>query len=116
MYKRQGIYYLTLSETEDLATVEEEVCDKRYGSIDEVIMAYETGVVGLHDMVLLRHHKEDGSFERIVTTPGRCIFNQVLPQGLRFANEVIDRKLLNRIVSESINRYGMEAVSYTHLL
>jgi len=103
-----GIYYLTLSETEDLATVEEEVCDKRYGSIDEVIMAYETGVVGLHDMVLLRHHKEDGSFERIVTTPGRCIFNQVLPQGLRFANEVVDRKLLNRIVSESINRYGME--------
>jgi len=103
-----GIYYLTLSETEDLATVEEEVCDKRYGSMDEVIMAYETGVVGLHDMVLLRHHKEDGSFERIVTTPGRCIFNQVLPQGLRFANEVVDRKLLNRIVSESINRYGME--------
>ncbi|HOV66416.1 MAG TPA: DNA-directed RNA polymerase subunit beta', partial [Bacillota bacterium] len=103
-----GIYYLTLSETEDLATVEEEVCDKRYGSMDEVIMAYETGVVGLHDMVLLRHHKEDGSFERIVTTPGRCIFNEVLPQGLRFTNEVIDRKLLNRIVSESINRYGME--------
>jgi len=91
-----------------LATVEEEVCDKRYGSIDEVIMAYETGVVGLHDMVLLRHHREDGSFERIVTTPGRCIFNEVLPQGLRFTNEVIDRKLLNRIVSESINRYGME--------
>jgi DNA-directed RNA polymerase subunit beta' len=103
-----GIYYLTLSKEEDLAAVEEKDCGKRYGSMDEVIMAYEVGAVGLHDTVLLRYQREDGLFERIVTTPGRCIFNQVLPQGLRFANEVVDRRLLNRIVSESISLYGME--------
>jgi len=102
-----GIYYLTLSEDENMDEVDVTQVTKKYGSIEEVVMAYNVGAVRLHETILLRYEK-DGEFERIATTPGRCIFNEVLPEGLRFVNAVTDRKLLNQIVAESIELYGME--------
>jgi DNA-directed RNA polymerase subunit beta' len=105
-----GIYFLTLTDAEDPEQVDEKDILKKYASIDEVIMAYETGGVRLHELVVLRYDNQNGS-ERLTTTPGRCIFNQVLPDGLRFTNKVVDRKLLGRIVASSIKRYGMELTS-----
>ncbi len=102
-----GIYYLTLTDEDNPEQVDEGKILKKYVSIDEVIMAYETGGAGLHELVVLRYDRE-GIHGRLITTPGRCIFNQVLPEGLRFINKVVDRKMLGRIVAGGITQYGME--------
>ncbi|HHW18414.1 MAG TPA: DNA-directed RNA polymerase subunit beta' [Firmicutes bacterium] len=99
-----GIYYLTL---EDDRTPLENGHLKAFASMDEAILAYETGNIKLHQKIELRLSQGDRT-ERITTTVGRCIFNQVLPEGLRFVNEVVDRKRLGKLVALSIRRYGME--------
>ncbi|MGI6661167.1 MAG: DNA-directed RNA polymerase subunit beta' [Bacillota bacterium] len=105
-----GIYYLTLAAHDNPEEVTEQEVPYKYSSIDEAIMAYETRKVGLHDLVVLRHG-ENGQTARLITTPGRCIFNSVLLKKLRFVNKVVDRKLLAGIVAESIREYGMESTS-----
>ncbi|MEA3485444.1 MAG: DNA-directed RNA polymerase subunit beta', partial [Candidatus Aerophobetes bacterium] len=42
----------------------------------------------------------------ISTTPGRVIFNQVLPEGMEFKNCLIDKEVLKKIVSEIWKKYG----------
>ena len=102
-----GIYYLTLIAHDNPEEITEKEIRHKYVSIDEAIMAYGTNNVGLHDVVMLRYDDQDKT-ERLITTPGRCILNSVLPEKLRFVNEVVDRKLLGEIVASSIREYGME--------
>ncbi len=102
-----GIYYLTLTEDYDPEQVDEKNIHRKFASIDEAIMAYETGNVGLHELVVLRYGA-NGKAERLITTPGRCILNSVLPEKLRFVNKVVDRRLLAKVVAGSISEYGME--------
>lgn len=105
-----GLYYLTLTEHDDPESLNEAEIPKKYASIDEAIMAYETRHVGLHDLVVVKYG-ENGKARRLITTPGRCIFNNVLFEKLRFVNKVVDRKLLGEIVAESIREYGMDATA-----
>lgn len=63
-----GIYYLTLDTTEE---VEAERC---FLDFNDVITAMEAGIIKLHSKVKVRDEKG----EKIVTTPGRIIFNQTL--------------------------------------
>ncbi len=105
-----GLYYLTLTEHDDPESLNEAEIPKKYASIDEAIMAYETRHVGLHDLVVVKYG-ENGKARRLITTPGRCIFNSVLFEKLRFVNKVVDRKLLGEIVAESIREYGMDATA-----
>jgi DNA-directed RNA polymerase subunit beta' len=102
-----GIYYLTLTDHDDPEQVTEEEVPHKYASMDEAIMAYETKKVGLHDLIVLKY-SASGQTTRFITTPGRCIFNSVLLERLRFINEVVDRKLLGKIVADGIREYGME--------
>jgi DNA-directed RNA polymerase subunit beta' len=90
-----GAYYLTLEA--DGARGE----GKIFSRPDEVVLAYESGVVDLHAKIKVRF-----SGEMIDTTVGRVIFNEAIPEELRFVNEVCDRKILSQIVSEAYNRLG----------
>src|SRR5207237_7509928 len=59
---------------------------RAYGSPDEVVLALHEGGVHLHDWVKVRiaangRSDGDGTAGLVVTTPGRVIFNQVLPVG-----------------------------------
>ncbi len=74
---------------------------KVFSSPDEVRLALDHGEVSLHAMVEVRI---DG--RRIKTTPGRVIFNSILPPELGFYNEVIDRKTLGRLVDNLYRRFG----------
>jgi len=76
---------------------------KVFSTPNEVIMAYETGAVELHAKVKVRLGREN---ELIETTVGRVIFNEAIPEELRFINEVCDRKVLATVVSEAYNRLG----------
>src|SRR3984893_14355364 len=92
-----GCYYLTLEQPGAQGE------GKVFSRPDEVILAYESGVAGLHAKIKVRL-SQDG--ELIDTTVGRVIFNEAIPEELRFINEVCDRKILSQIVSEAYNRLG----------
>ncbi|MEC9457056.1 MAG: DNA-directed RNA polymerase subunit beta', partial [Candidatus Neomarinimicrobiota bacterium] len=69
---------------------------KIFGSIEEVLLAYENKAVVLHANVHLKHnntwHKN--------TTVGRVIFNSILPDEIGFINEIINKKRLTKAVNE----------------
>ena len=100
---------------------------RAYSSPDEVILAVHEGSVHLHDWVKVRipsHGRGDGNGTAglIVTTPGKVIFNQVLPVGLEpnegvdeapleFQNHHLDRKALRVLVSKIFRLYGNEVTA-----
>ena len=85
-----GSYYLTKLKAGDLGEC------KNFGSIDEVLLAYENKVVGLHAKINLRHK---GHWVKD-TTIGRAIFNSILPDEMEYVNNLIDKKLLTSIVNQ----------------
>ena len=112
-----GCYYLTMEVPGELGE------NKYFKDIDEAIMAYENGEVGLHAKVKIRMGKttEDKiKYKTIETTVGRVIFNQEIPQDLGFVdrtnseNELdleidftVDKKALGPIIAKSINTHGL---------
>ena len=85
-----GSYYLTKLKDGDLGE------GKIFGSIDEVALAYENRVVGLHSKISLKH--KDLWIKD--TTIGRAIFNSILPDEMDYVNDLIDKKRLTNIVNQ----------------
>jgi len=71
---------------------------KVFGSFAEAELAYEMGNVDLRAKILVRDQGKDG--QKIETTVGRIIFNEILPPELGFQNKIIDKAGLKQIVSE----------------
>ncbi|MCK4461779.1 MAG: DNA-directed RNA polymerase subunit beta', partial [candidate division Zixibacteria bacterium] len=82
-----GCYYLT--KIKDSATGE----GMGFYSVDEALSAYEAGHVDLHASINVRRNGQ-----MLNTTPGRLIFNNTLPDGVPFFNDVADRRHLADIV------------------
>ncbi len=111
-----GSYYLTIEKKGDKGE------GKFFSSNDEVLMAYQTGVVGLHALINVRVAKEiDGvKYTKVIkTTPGRVIFNEAIPQDLGFVdrsnpdsmldyelNTLVDKKMLGEIVDRCYKKHG----------
>jgi len=76
---------------------------KVFSTPNEAILAYESGAVDLHARIRVRLTHETTPEE---TTVGRVIFNEAIPEELRFINDVADRKVLSSIVSEAYNKLG----------
>ncbi len=80
-----------------------------FADVDEVVRAYESGVVELHARVSVRIPEYDGEgadgeqrpLRRIETTVGRAILSSILPRGLPFG--LIDRELSKKAISQLIN-------------
>ncbi len=90
-----GCYYLTLSRDN------EKGAGRIFSSGDEAIMAYDLGQVSLHAMIAVKFGDV-----RVATTVGRVIFNERLPEALRYVNEVVDKKRLGRIVADCYRLLG----------
>ncbi|HEV7677777.1 MAG TPA: DNA-directed RNA polymerase subunit beta', partial [Candidatus Dormibacteraeota bacterium] len=123
-----GSYYLT-QDWNTPPTDEDGVRKlRRFASSEEAVLAYEHGVIDLHDFVRVRLPKRilesslagevpEGA-ELVVTTPGRLIFNEVLPLGepatenpypsMAFRNEVLDLKKLRALIKECYELHGSE--------
>ncbi len=69
------------------------------GSFEEAKLAYELGIVDLIAEIEVREQGENR--QRIKTSVGRIIFNEVLPPELGFYNKVIDKSVLKQIVTDS---------------
>ena len=80
-----------------------------FSNPEEVITAYQDEEVDLHAKIKLRI-KENGKRKIIETATGRVIFNQILPKGFRFVNEVLDKRAVSEIISECYKQFGHSAV------
>jgi DNA-directed RNA polymerase subunit beta' len=90
-----GCYYLT-EEKRNSGKDSKKV--PLFHNFDEAKVAHEMGHVDLRVPVEVRVNKETG--ERIKTTVGRIIFNEVLPEELGFRNHLMDKKAIKELVSE----------------
>ena len=100
-----GLYYITKGKK---STETEKVRGegKIFYSADEVIIAYNEGVVDLHAFIKVKTNirNEDGLLEHklIETTVGRVIFNQHVPAEVGFVNALLTKKNLREIIGDII--------------
>jgi DNA-directed RNA polymerase subunit beta' len=86
-----GCHYLTRPKTGDKGE------GKIFGSLNEILMAYENKAVGLHAIIDVRHK---GIWNK-KTTVGRAIFNSIMPDDLDYFDELISKKTLGKVVNQS---------------
>jgi DNA-directed RNA polymerase subunit beta' len=85
-----GCYYLTTIRQQAKGN------GKVYNGFEDARLAYEFNTIDLREEIEVRD-KETG--ERIKTSIGRVIFNEVLPKELGFYNRVIDKSTLKQIAT-----------------
>ena len=96
-----GLYYTTkskASEGEDL---------KRFSSLAEARQAFDHDIVDLHQPIQVR--SDEG--EVLDTTMGRVLFNEVVPSGAGFINEVLTKKNLRLIIARVLGVTGFAQTS-----
>ena len=116
-----GVYYLT--RPKPAAKGE----GRTFGSIDEVLMAWDSGEVETQSAIRLRYsgplidmttaydeqaivHAEvvDAKNHMLNTTVGRVILYDNMPKGMPFINALLKKKGLGQLVSYTYLRYGPE--------
>jgi len=100
-----GIYYLT--SVLDGAKGEGKVFSSRY----EALLAYENDFVGLRAKIKVFNpdYKENSDAPKIIeTTPGRILFNKVLPEGYPFINKKLTNSELKTIEADIWDEFGEE--------
>jgi len=95
-----GCYYLTLEVDGEKGE------GKIFRDKDEAIFSHESGFVGLHARIKVRHNGQ-----LMETTVGRLIFNEVVPHNMGYYNEVIDKKMVAEIIGECYRLNGFEATA-----
>ena len=88
-----GLYYLTKSRPGCKGE------GMRFASLTEVRQAFDQKQVDLHTKIKVR--LDTG--EIIGTTVGRVLFNEVVPKGLPYINDVLTKKNLRRIIGQVLN-------------
>jgi DNA-directed RNA polymerase subunit beta' len=75
---------------------------KHFSSLLEAKLAYELGRIKLQDIIMARI--DSGKIIR--TTVGKILFNDILPEKLRYVNEVINKGKLKNLVKDCLRHYG----------
>ena len=76
---------------------------KRFTDEREAIIAYDNGTIDLQEEIEVRIKGI-----RIRTTVGRILFNDILPEELRFANKVFNKKSLSALVLNCYKACGQD--------
>lgn len=87
-----GCYYLTTIRHR----AKEE--SKVFGSFEDAKLAHEFGIIDLREEIEVRDQDKGG--QKIKTSVGRILFNEVLPPELGFYNKVIDKPTLKQIATD----------------
>ena len=113
-----GSYYLTHPGVEERDTYAEVGDGKVFTDLDEMLMAYQTGTVGIHAKVKVRMYADGDTKGKLVeSTVGRFIFNQGIPQDLGFVDRekdpyslevdfLCDKKKLGVIIDKCYRKHG----------
>ncbi|NCD00761.1 DNA-directed RNA polymerase subunit beta' [bacterium] len=96
-----GSYYITV---EDEKTAKKDDKELRYFSNEQdAKLAYDNKIIDLHETIVVRN-KETKNRNR--TTIGRIIFNEILPEKLRYINEVVGKGKLKSLIKDCLYIYG----------
>ena len=90
-----GTYYLTKMATRGGDEL------KRFSSAEDALTAHAYERVDLHTPINVRM---DGTI--METTLGRIIFNSIIPDGVPYVNEVVDKPKIKDVVTQVHNLYG----------
>ncbi len=127
-----GAYYLTYGkDEEELSKIEEKLRESQipgsdrpqvYRTAQEAELAYENGVVELHDLAEYRPVGTAGG--HVLTTVGRIIYNDKIERALaealgdqfdpgtyRFVNRSMKKKDTTRLVDDLVQAYGAASIS-----
>jgi DNA-directed RNA polymerase subunit beta' len=92
-----GLHYLTKLKKATQKTI------LAYSSVDEINTAIQ------HQALNYQQPIKYGFRDKIIdTTPGRVIFNDLLPSEMRFKNVEVNKKVLAGIVDESLDKFGTD--------
>ena len=92
-----GVYYITKVKEGALGE------GKAFGSIDDLISAYQAGIVDLRAKVTLYCQEK-----KIETSAGRALLNNILPERMRYINKELNKIELKKIISEFLQHEGNE--------
>ena len=92
-----GCYYMTKERKGEKGE------GKSFSSKNQLITAYQIKEIGTHAIVNVRI---DG--EMVKTTPGRLMFNLLLPKEVRSYDKTFGKKELATLIAELYKRYGFE--------
>src|SRR5215469_15319659 len=95
---------------------------RRFSSETEAMMAYSMDQIRLHDPISVRisaarlyddlgTSRLVGPGELIETTVGRILFNDALPERIRFKNLPMKKDNLKQVIAECFKYYGREATA-----
>ncbi|MDO7789171.1 DNA-directed RNA polymerase subunit beta' [Desulforamulus aquiferis] len=91
-----GCYYLTMQKEGEPGE------GSFFKDEEEAILAYDNQAVTLHAKIKVRLR----TGEKLETTVGRIIFNEIIPKELGYINKVCDKKTLSKIVDECYRKLG----------
>ncbi|WP_156298896.1 DNA-directed RNA polymerase subunit beta' [Streptobacillus canis] len=92
-----GCYYMTKERAGEIGE------GKYFSSIDQLITAFQNEKVGVHALVNVRIN------EKIIkTTPGRIMFNQLLPEEIRNYEVTFGKGELGKLIAGLYEQYGFE--------
>ena len=92
-----GLYYLTKEKVDSGQKA------LLFSSVEEIEMALTNRTVELHAPV-----KYECKNKIIDTTAGRVIFNNLLPEEMQFKNQSVNKRILEGIVDECLEKFGTE--------
>ncbi|MES3630298.1 MAG: DNA-directed RNA polymerase subunit beta' [Longimonas sp.] len=95
-----GLYYMTKARDGEKGE------GRRFSSVDEIRQAYDQGVVATHAKIEMRDPQNPDEF--INTTAGRALFNEIVPEGVPYVNEVLTKKHMRPIISRILKTVGFE--------
>jgi len=78
---------------------------KFFSGKDDALIAYNLKMIDLRALVKVRMNEEF-----VETSVGRIIFNDVLPEGFEYQNDMMDSKTMKKMINKIIDIYGIEAV------
>jgi len=97
-----GCYWLTRIHPNEKGT------GKYFGSAEEAFLAYQMNIITLKAKIHVRLGEGWGNKGLTETCVGRVIFNQVLPESMRFVNDVMDKKSLQKVVQVCYRDNGID--------
>jgi len=98
-----GAYYVTNIKDEDEQKEDKDL--KAFTDTYEAKLAYENYYIGMQEPIRVRLSEDSGL---VRTTVGRVIFNEILPEKLRFVNRVIKKGELKGLVRDCLRFYEEE--------
>ena len=83
---------------------------KPFASPEDALMAYDRGLLDLHDYIEVRLPVYGTTDRELVTiTAGRLVFNhEVVPEPLRYVNKTMEKNSLIKLISEAHDAVGDE--------